>query len=157
MSVAREGQSGKGHMERTEAVRLKKACVGVGQRRLQLNLADRNWDRVHTATSRTSPWTSEKSNENHTKSIKNVPSIVTKSLWDGEGGQNRSWTAFGTMLWTPKMRLCRSKSGLGMPRGCQKRLENASGCAKDIQKRAWRAPETHSEPICLGERRPKRS
>ena len=42
MSVAREGQYGKGHTEGTEAVRLKQSCVGVGQRRLRLNLADRN-------------------------------------------------------------------------------------------------------------------
>ena len=39
---SRQKQYGKGHTERTEAVRLKLACVGVGQRRLRLNLADRN-------------------------------------------------------------------------------------------------------------------
>ena len=114
-------------------------------------------DRVQTATSRTTPRTSKKSNENLTKSIKNVPNIVTKSLWDSEGGQNRPWTTFGTMLWTSNVRPGRSKSGLGMPRGCQKHLENVSGCAKDVQKRVWRAPETRLETICLGERRPRRS
>ena len=114
-------------------------------------------DKVQTATSQTTPRTSEKSSENYTKSIKNVPKIVAKSLWDVEGGQNRPWTAFGTMLWTPNVRPGSSKSSLGMSQGCQKRLENISGCAKDIQKRAWRVPETHSEPICLGERRPKHS
>ena len=114
-------------------------------------------DKVQTATSQTTPRTSEKSNENYTKSIKNVPKIFTKSLWDVEVGRNRSWTAFGTILWTPKVRLGRSKSGLGVPQGCQKHLENVSGCAKDVQKRVWRAPETRLETICLGERRPRRS
>ena len=113
-------------------------------------------DKVQTATSQTTPRTSEKSNENYTKSIKNVPKIFTKSLWDVEVGRNRSWTAFGTILWTPKVRLGRSKSGLGVPQGCQKHLENVSGCAKDVQKRVWRAPETRLETICFGENRPKR-
>ena len=93
-------------------------------------------DRVQTATSRTTPRTSKKSNENLTKSIKNVPNIVTKSFWDSEGGQNRPWTTFGTMLWTSNVRPGRSKSGLGMPRGCDNHLENVSGCAKNVQKRA---------------------
>ena len=114
-------------------------------------------DKVQTATSQTTPRTSEKSNENYTKSIKNVAIIFTKSLWDVEVGQNRLWTVFGTILWTPKVRPGRSKSGFGMPRGCQKHLENVSGCAKDVQKRVWRAPETRLETICLGERRPRRS
>ena len=57
------------------------------------------------------------------------------------------------MLWTPKARLRRSKSALGMPQGCQKRLESVPGRAKDDQKRGWRAPGQHLEPICLGERR----
>ena len=113
-------------------------------------------DRVQTATSQTTPKTSEKSNENYTKSIK-LLKIITKSLWDVEVGQNHPWTAFGTILWTPKMRPGHSKSGLGMPRGCPKHLENVSGCAKDVQKRVWRAPETRLETICLGERRPRRS
>ena len=114
-------------------------------------------DKVQTATSQTAPRTSEKSNENYTKSIKNVAIIFTKSLWDVEVGQNRLWTVFGTILWTPKVRPGRSKSGFGMPRGCQKHPENISGCAKDVQKRVWRAPETRLETICLGERRPRRS
>ena len=113
-------------------------------------------DKVQTATSQTTPRTSEKSSENYTKSIKNVSKIFTKSLWDVEVGRNRSWTAFGTILWTPKVRLGRSKSGLGVPQGCQKHLENVSGCAKDVQKRVWRAPETRLETICLGENRPRR-
>ena len=114
-------------------------------------------DKVQTATSQTTPRTSEKSIENYTTSIKSVPKIFTKSLWDVEVGQNRPWTAFGTIFWTPKVRPGRSKSGLGMPRGCPKHLENVPGCAKDIQKRVWRAPETRLETICLGECRPRRS
>ena len=114
-------------------------------------------DKVQTATSQTTPRTSEKSNENYTKSIKNVPKIFTKSLWDVKVGQNRLWTVFGTILWMPKVRPDRSKSGFGMPRGCQKHPENVSGCAKDVQKRVWRAPETRLETICLGKRRPRRS
>ena len=55
------------------------------------------------------------------------------------------------------MRPGRSKSGLGRPWGCQKRPENAFGCGQDVHKRAWRAPETHLESICLIERRPRHS
>ena len=77
-------------------------------------------DKVQTATSQTTPRTSEKSNENYTKSIKNVAIIFTKSLWDVEVGQNRPWTVFGTIPWTPKVRPGRSKSGLGIPLGLPK-------------------------------------
>ena len=70
MSVARRKQYGKGHTERTEAVRLKLACVGVGQRRLRLNLADRN-----------SP---TKSGQQHHKPHHGRPKSRTKTI------QNRS-------------------------------------------------------------------
>ena len=112
----------------------------MGQRRLRLHLANKN------------PPTEARP---YTKSIKNMPNIVTKSLWDSEGGQNRPWTTFGTMLWTSNVRPGRSKSGLGMPWGCQKYPENGSECAKNVQKRVWRSPETRLETICLGERRPR--
>ena len=112
-------------------------------------------DKVRTATSQTTPRASEKSNENYTKSIENVPKIFTKSLWDVKVGQNRPWTVFGTILWMSKVRPGPSKSGLEMSRGCQKHPENVSGCAQDVQKCVWRAPETRLETICLSERRPR--
>ena len=112
-------------------------------------------DRVQTATLRTKPWTVPKSPENRLNIIENRPKIVAKSFSDDQGGHNHPWTAFGTMLRTPKARPGRTKSGLGTPRACQKGLGNASGRAKDVQKSAWRAPETHLDPICLGERRPR--
>ena len=114
-------------------------------------------DRVQTATLRTKPWTVPKSPENRLNMIENRPKIVAKSFSDDQGGHNHPWTAFGTMLRTPKARPGRSKSALGTPRACQKGLGNASGRAKDVQKSAWRAPETHLEPICLDKRRPRRS
>ena len=155
---SRQKQYGKGHTERTEAVRLKLACVGVGQRRLRLNLADRN-----------SP---TKSGQQHHKPHHGRPKSRTKTIQNRskmcrKSSPNRSgmlrlakicpWTVFGTILWMSKVRPGPSKSGLGMPRGCQKHPENVSGCAKDVQKRVWRAPETRLETICLGERRPRRS
>ena len=120
----------------------------MGQRRLRLNLADRN------------PPT--KSRQQHHKPHHGRPKSRTKTIQNRskmcrKSSPNRCWTVFGTILWTPKVRPGRSKSGLGMPRGCQKHLENVSGCAKDVQKRVWRAPETRLETICLGERRPRRS
>ena len=62
----------------------------------------------------------QKSIENYRKSVKNRPKIVTKSLLDGSSDQNRPWTVFGTILWTPKMGLGRSKSALRMPLGLPK-------------------------------------
>ena len=122
---------------------------------MRLNLADRS-PPTESRQQHHEPHP-KKSNENYTKSLKNVAKIVIKSFCDIEGGQNRPWTAFGAMLWTPKVHPGRSKSGLGMPRGCQKHLENVPVCAKDVPKRAWRAPRTRLAPICFGERRPKRS
>ena len=101
-------------------------------------------DKVRTATSQTTPRASEKSNENYTKSIENVPKIFTKSLWDVEVGQNRPWTVFGMIFWMPKVRPGRSKSGLGMPRGCQKHPKTFLGAPRtfknafgELLRRAW--------------------
>ena len=130
----------------------------MGQRRLRLALTDNN-PPTESRQQHYEPnhGRSPKSPENRSNIIENRPKIVAKSFSDDQGGHNHPWTAFGTMLRTPKARPGRSKSALGTPRACQKGLGNASGRAKDVQKSAWRAPETHLEPICLVERRPRSS
>ena len=127
------------------------ASIGAGSDRQQPT------DRVQTATLRTKPRTVPNSPENRLKMIENRQKMDTKSFSDDQGGHNRPWTALGTMLWTPNAHPGHPKSAHGTPRGCQKCSGNASGRAKDVQKRAWRAPQTHLEPIFLGERRPSRS
>ena len=90
-------------------------------------------DKVQTAT-QTTPRTSEKSNENYTKSIKNMPKIFTKSLWDVEVGRNRPWTVFGTIPWTPKNAPGplqeRSWDARGLPKAPGKRFRVRQGRSK---------------------------
>ena len=105
-------------------------------------------DRVQTATLRTKPWTVPKSPENRLNIIENRPKIVVKSFSDDQGGHNHPWTAFGTMLRTPKARLGRSKSALGTPRACQKSRARQRCSKKRLESSrdalgahlSWRAP-----------------
>ena len=56
-------------------------------------------DRVQTATSRTTPWTFEKSNENHTKSIKNVRNTkVGDHFWCPQGPDEMATPGQGPIL-----------------------------------------------------------
>ena len=96
----------------------------MGQRQSRLALADgrlptesreQRYEPKHRG-----PKIARKPTENDRKSIENRSKIVTKSLFDGKGDQNHPWTAFGTMLWTPKTPPGRSKSGLGIPLGLPK-------------------------------------
>ena len=127
MSVAREGQYGKGHTERTEAVLLKKACVGVGQRRLRLNLADG------------SPPT--KSRQQHhkphhgrpksrTKTIQNRSKMCRKSSPNRSGTLRLAKIAFGR-FWND---ILDAKSA---PGPLQERSWDAPGLPKAPGKRFW--------------------
>ena len=84
----------------------------------------------HYKSNHRRPKIARKSTKNARKSIENQPKIIAKSLFDGEGDQNRPWTAFGTMLWTPKSRPGRSKSALGMPKAPGERFWACQGRSK---------------------------
>ena len=130
----------------------------MGQRRLRLNLADRN---PPTKSRQQHHKPHHGRPKSRAKTIQNRSKMYRKSSPNHSGTLRLAKIALGRFLerylGRQKMRPGRSKSGLGMPRGCQKHPENVSGCAKDVQKRVWRALETRLETICLGEHRPRRS
>ena len=135
---SRQKQYGKGHTERTEAVRLKLACVGVGQRRLRLNLADRN-----------SP---TKSGQQHHKPHHGRPKSRTKTIQNRskmcrKSSPNRSGT----------LRLAKIALGRFLERyfGCQKCARAAPravlgcpGAAKSTWKTFLGAPKTFKNAPC---------
>ena len=114
----------------------------MGQRRFRLALADSSLPtesgEQHYEPNHGRPKIVRISTENDRKSIENRSTkIVAKSLFDGEGDKNRPWTAFGTMLWTPKSRPGRSKSALGMQKAPGERLWACQGRSKTRLESPW--------------------